>query len=130
MKFSVSSYSFARRLNEGKYTQLTLIEKVKAMGFDGIEFTDLQPENGLSDSEYAALLAEQADKCGIAIVNYTIGADFLNAAGGWEAEAERLFGQVDVAVCGTTPPPAFRALRRNTKALTPLCRSWRTAAAW
>ena len=97
MKFSVSSYSFARRLNEGKYTQLTLIEKVKAMGFDGIEFTDLQPENGLSDSEYAALLAEQADKCGIAIVNYTIGADFLNAAGGWEAEAERLFGQVDVA---------------------------------
>ena len=97
MKFSVSSYSFARRLNEGKYTQFTLIEKAKEMGFDGIEFTVLQPENGLSDLQYAAVLAEEADKRGIAIVNYTIGADFLNAAGGWEAEAERLFGQVDVA---------------------------------
>ena len=97
MKFSVSSYSFARRLNEGKYTQLTLIEKAKEMGFDGIEFTDLQPENGLSDLEYAALLAEEADKRGMTIVNYTIGADFLNAANGWKAEAERLFGQVDVA---------------------------------
>ena len=97
MKFSVSSYSFARRLNEGRYTQLSLIEKAKDMGFDGIEFTDLQPENGLSDLEYAALLAEKADKCGVAVVNYTIGADFLNAPNGWEAEAERLFGQVDVA---------------------------------
>ena len=97
MKFAVSSYSFARRLNEGRYTQLSLIEKAKDMGFDGIEFTDLQPENGLSDLEYAALLAEKADKCGVAVVNYTIGADFLNAPNGWEAEAERLFGQVDVA---------------------------------
>lgn len=97
MKFSVSSYSFARRLNEGRYTQLSLIEKAKDMGFDGIEFTDLQPENGLSDLEYAALLAEKADKCGVAVVNYTIGADFLNAPNGWEAEAERLFGQVAVA---------------------------------
>ncbi len=97
MKFSVSSYSFQKLLNEGKYTQLDLIDVAKQMGFDGIEFTDLCPENGLSDTDYAGLLAEKADKLGIAIVNYTIGADFLNAENGWEAEAQRLFGQAEVA---------------------------------
>ena len=35
---------------------------------------------------------------GIEIGNYTIGADFLNNIGGnWEAEVERLKGQVDIA---------------------------------
>jgi hypothetical protein len=46
MKFSVSSYSFQKLLNSGEYTHFTLIEKVKEMGFDAIEYTDLMvPEN-------------------------------------------------------------------------------------
>ncbi len=96
MKFSVSSYSFQRLLDSGKYTQLDLIGVAKEMGFDGIEFTDLKPTDGMSVSEYAVALKEAADKAGIAIVNYTIGADFL-CESGWEAEAERLFAQVDIA---------------------------------
>ncbi|MBR6620670.1 MAG: sugar phosphate isomerase/epimerase [Clostridia bacterium] len=96
MKFSVSSYSFQRLLNNGTYTQLDLIKIVKDMGFDGIEFIDLMPPEGVTDAEYAATLRKEAKKQGIEIVNYTIGADFLGEKG-WEAEAERLFGQVDIA---------------------------------
>lgn len=96
MKFSVSSYSFQRLLNNGTYTQLDLIKIVKDMGFDGIEFIDLMPPEGVSDAEYAVTLCKEAKKQGIEIVNYTIGADFLGEKG-WEAEAERLFGQVDIA---------------------------------
>ena len=97
MKFSVSSYSFQRLLNSGKYTQLDLIGVAKEMGFDGIEFIDLMPTDGMRDLEYAAVLRDAAEKAGIEIVAYTIGADFLGEKG-WEAEAQRLFGQVDVAV--------------------------------
>lgn len=97
MKFSVSSYSFQRLLNSGEYTQLDLIGIAKDMGFDGIEYIDLKPTDGMTDGEYAGVLAEAADKAGLEIVNYTIGADFLGE-NGWEAEAERLFGQVDIAV--------------------------------
>ncbi|MBQ3604371.1 MAG: sugar phosphate isomerase/epimerase [Clostridia bacterium] len=96
MKFSVSSYSFQRLLNNGTYTQLDLIKIVKDMGFDGIEFIDLMPPEGVTDAEYAATLRKEAKKQGIEIVNYTIGADFLGEKG-WEAESERLFGQVDIA---------------------------------
>lgn len=96
MKFSVSSYSFQRLLNNGTYTQLDLIKIVKDMGFNGIEFIDLMPPEGVTDAEYAATLRKEAKKQGIEIVNYTIGADFLGEKG-WEAEAERLFGQVDIA---------------------------------
>ncbi len=96
MKFSVSSYSFQRLLNSGKYTQLDLIGVAKEMGFDGIEFIDLMPTDEMTDLEYAKVLRDAAEKAGIEIVNYTIGADFLGE-NGWEAEAERLFTQVDVA---------------------------------
>ncbi len=96
MKFSVSSYSFQRLLNSGKYTQLDLINVAKEMGFDGIEFIDLMPTDGMSDLEYAKVLRDAAEKAGIEIVAYTIGADFLSE-NGWEAEAQRLFTQVDVA---------------------------------
>ncbi len=96
MKFSVSSYSFQKLLNEKKYTQLELIKIAKDMGFDGIEFTDLMPPEGVTNAEYATRLKAEAEKQGIEIVNYTIGANFLCEAG-VDAEAERLFGQVDIA---------------------------------
>lgn len=96
MKFSVSSYSFQRLLHSGKYTQLDLIRVAKEIGFDGIEYIDLMPTDGMTDLEYAAVLRDAAEKAGIEIVAYTIGADFLGE-NGWEAEAERLYGQVDIA---------------------------------
>lgn len=96
MKFSVSSYSFQKLLNEKKYTQLDLIKAAKDMGFEGIEYTDLMPPEGVSDLEYAATLRAEAENQGMEIVNYTIGANFLSEKG-LEKEVERLCGQVDVA---------------------------------
>ena len=45
MKTSVSSYSFSQYIREGKLTQLDCVAKAKEMGFDGIEFTDLNGAN-------------------------------------------------------------------------------------
>lgn len=95
MKFAVSSYSFQKLLNNGTYTQREIIGIAKEMGFDGIEYIDLMPENGMTALEYAKVLKAEAEKQGIAIVAYTIGADFLK--NDLDSEVERLYGQVDVA---------------------------------
>lgn len=95
MKICVSSYSFQPMLKSGEISQLGLIKKVKGMGFDGIEFTDLSPENGLSEREYAQMLREESERLNLPIVNYTIGADLINRP--LDEECERLFGKVDVA---------------------------------
>ena len=43
MKLAVSSYSFQQYLQDGRLTQLSCIAKAKELGFDAIEFTDLEP---------------------------------------------------------------------------------------
>ena len=73
MKTCVSSYSFQPMLSSGELTQLQLIGKVKEMGFDGIEFIDLMPEDGMSVEEYAKRLRDESEKKNLPIVNYTIG---------------------------------------------------------
>ena len=95
MKTCVSSYSFQPMLSSGEITQLQLIGKVKEMGFDGIEFIDLLPENGMSVEDYAKRLRDESEKKGLPIVNYTIGAELLNRP--LDEECERLFKQVDIA---------------------------------
>ena len=94
MKTCVSSYSFQPMLSSGEITQLQLIGKVKEMGFDGIEFIDLLPENGMSVEDYAKRLRDESEKTGLPIVNYTIGAELLNRP--LDEECERLFKQVDI----------------------------------
>lgn len=49
-------------LSSGELTQLQLIGKVKEMGFDGIEFIDLMPEDGMSVEEYAKRLRDESEK--------------------------------------------------------------------
>lgn len=95
MKTCVSSYSFQPMLSSGEITQLQLIGKVKEMGFDGIEFIDLMPEDGRSVEEYAKRLRDESEKKNLPIVNYTIGAELLNRP--LDEECERLFRQVDIA---------------------------------
>lgn len=98
MKFSVSSYSYQKLLNEGKYTHFTLIEKAKEMGFDAIEFTDLNVPEGKTEIEFAKELSSEAKRVGIEIASYTIGADFVNGSDGdIEKEIERVKAKVDVA---------------------------------
>lgn len=98
MKVSVSTYSFQRMLNNGEITQFEIIKKAKELGFDAVEFVDILPHDGSSVEEYAKKLCEECKRVGIAISNYTIGADFIYGSDGiFEAEIERVKKQIDIA---------------------------------
>lgn len=104
MKVSVSSYSFQRMLNNGEITQFGIIQKAKDLGFDAVEFVDIHPHDGSTEEEYAKKLGEECKKVGLAISNYTIGADFIYGSdGNLDAEVERLKKQIDIAaILGAT----------------------------
>ncbi len=98
MKYSVSVYSFMQYIQDGRLTPLSCIEKVKEMGFDAIEFVDFVFAKDENAIEYAGKLRAEADRVGLKISNYAVGADFLNGSdGNLEAEVERVKGQVDIA---------------------------------
>ena len=96
MKTSVSSYSYSSYMKNSGKNQLDLVPLAKEMGFDAIEFTDLRPSEGESQADFARRIRAEADRVGIEISSYTIGADLLNADS-LDEEVERLKGQVDIA---------------------------------
>lgn len=96
MKFGVSSYSFQQLISSGEETQLSIIRKAKEMGFDGIEFIDLDAPEGVSEAEYAKMLREESEKVGLPIIAYTISANLLSENGLY-AEVERVCRKVDIA---------------------------------
>lgn len=98
MKLGVSSYSYSRLVHSGAMQQIEVAAKAKEMGFDVVEFSSLALPPGETPLAFAPRLRAEADRVGIKIANYTIGADFLNGSGGdWKAEAERLKNEVRVA---------------------------------
>ena len=98
MQIGVSSYSFSRLVGAGVMEQMAVISKAKEIGFDVIEFSKIAVPTGKTLHAYAAELRAEAERLGIAIVNYTIGADFLKGSDGdLPAEIERVKGEVDVA---------------------------------
>ena len=137
MMIGVSSYSYSRLVNSGAMKQIDVIAKAKEMGFDCIEFSTIAVPEGKTLPEFAAELKAEADRVGIPIMNYTIGADLLAGSNGdLDAEVERLKKEVDIAEilgapgCAMTAPAA--ASRRTGKArrpLTPRCRKSLRAAA-
>ena len=98
MKISVSSYSFSQSIRAGKLTQLECVAKAKEMGFDAIEFTDIAGESLDEQKEMAKKIKDEADRVGIDINAYTIGANLYHESEeDSEKEVERLKGQLDVA---------------------------------
>ncbi|MEM7031280.1 MAG: sugar phosphate isomerase/epimerase family protein [Chloroflexota bacterium] len=98
MKIGVSSYSFIRLVKSGEMEQIDVITKAKEIGFDVIEFSAIVLPEGQTLPDYAQKLRDEADRVGIDIVNYTIGADFLRGSDGdLQAEIERVKGEVDIA---------------------------------
>jgi sugar phosphate isomerase/epimerase len=98
MKIGVSSYSFSRLVNSGALEQLAVIAKAREIGFDVIEFSTIAVPNGRTLPDFAGELRRESERVGIAIVNYTIGADFLKGSGGdLPAEIARVQREVDVA---------------------------------
>ena len=98
MKTAISSYCFAYAMRNLGETQLSVMAKAKEYGFDAIEFTDLTPPEGVTQEEYALQLRAEADKLGLEISGYSIGADLLvGSDGNLDAEVKRLQKQVDIA---------------------------------
>ena len=73
MKISVSSYSFSQYIKLGKMTQFDCISKAKEMGFDAIEFINIDGENLEEQKNNAKLLKEKADRLEKTINAYTTG---------------------------------------------------------
>ena len=103
MKLAVSSYSFAQYIYQGKMTQLDVVKKSAEMGFSGIDFIDLAPDVRKAptpdeQAEYAQAIRAEAEKYGMEIVAYTIGADLYKGSAEEDAaEVDRLKRQVDIA---------------------------------
>ncbi|NMA42433.1 MAG: sugar phosphate isomerase/epimerase [Oligosphaeraceae bacterium] len=98
MQIGVSSYSYSRLVHSGELKQIEVIAKAKEMGFDAIEFSTIAVPEGEKLPEFAAKLKAEADKVGIPIVNYTIGADFLRGSNGdLQAEIDCVKSEVDIA---------------------------------
>ena len=98
MKSAVSAWSFQRLIGKGEHTHFSIIEKAKEYGFDAIEFIDLYVPEGKTELEFAKELRAEADRVGIEISCYAVGADLLNGCeGDLDKEIERLCRKVDVA---------------------------------
>jgi len=98
MKIGVSSYSFSRLVGSGQMAQIDVLSKAKEIGFDVVEFSAIAVPEGRTLADYAAELRAEADKVGIEIANYTIGADFLGGShGDLQAEIARVRAEVDIA---------------------------------
>lgn len=96
MKIGVSSYSFQQLISSGEETQLSVMKKAKEMGFDGIEFIDLNPPEGVSEKEYAEMIRAESERLSLPVIAYTISANLLCDAG-LDAEVERICRKVDIA---------------------------------
>ena len=88
MKICVSSYSFSKMYEKGELNQLSAIAKAKEIGFDGIEFAEINPHDGSTKEEYARKLKEEADRLGFPIASFVFGADLINGTAGRTAEQE------------------------------------------
>lgn len=95
MKTAISSYSFSALMKNGEENQLSIIKRVKALGLDAIDFTELTPHDGSTKTEYAKKLKAECEKYGIEIACYAVGADMLGRD--IDEEIERLKGEVDIA---------------------------------
>lgn len=95
MKIGVSSYSYSQYISSGKMTQKDAVKKAKEMGFDCIEFTELNPPEGMTKEEYAKEIREEAQNCGIEISAYVVAADLAKKE--VADEIEKLKKHLDIA---------------------------------
>ena len=98
MKFGVSSYSFDAYRGASGCNYLDICDLTKEMGFDGIDFTALNPQvAGVATEEEAAKqIRERCDKLGLEVFSHTVGANFFGDKSMDEVE-EMLCHKLDIA---------------------------------
>ena len=94
MKISVSSYSFLQMMQNEGLAQKGCIEKAKELGFDAIDFAEINTPEGMDVKDYVLELAEEAKRVGIEIQSFALGADFIN--NDTEEEIKRICSLIDV----------------------------------
>ena len=97
MKYSVTTYSFARSIANGEMTIADCVKKAADIGFDGIE---LSPSGYIDDKEilgFAEEFGKRARSFGLEVTNLAIAADFNKDEKGRHDEVERLKRYVDAA---------------------------------
>ncbi|MEG1441421.1 MAG: sugar phosphate isomerase/epimerase family protein [Oscillospiraceae bacterium] len=92
MEIAVSSYSFSKQQG---FNQLACIKWAKELGINAIEFANICPHDGSSNTEYAINLKSECEKNGIKISNLCFFADFLN--NDFDSEILHLKEMVDIA---------------------------------
>lgn len=98
MKISVTSYSFSRLFREGKMTQADVPQKAHELGFDGVEFTDLDGKTYEEQCALADRIRESADRYGMPIVCYAVSANMYQPTKeASDAEVLRICRKVDLA---------------------------------
>ena len=98
MKIGVSSYSFSSYIKRTKCDYLHICDKAKELGFDGIEFVNLDfPGWEFTEKpiELAKKIKEHCDKIELPIFAYTVGANLF--AEDPDAEVKRICDCLDVA---------------------------------
>lgn len=91
MKIAVTSYSYSA-LGTDDFERMRLAKK---MGFEGIEYAEIHPAEGVDKVEHARQLRALSDELSFPITNYAIGADFINRD--IDEEIERLKGEINIA---------------------------------
>lgn len=136
MKYGISTYSFHRLLESGSMDMFAVIEKVKEMGFEVIEFSGLQVPDEIEPLDFAQKVKQKCADLDLEVGNYTIGADFLQyGMENWEKEVDRLKGEIEIAdQLGASGmrhdaawgfPEDYRGLRSFSRALPVLIRGCR-----
>ena len=75
MKLGVSSYSFAKHINDTGCDLIEVCRLAKEIGFEAIEFINITTPDPIATAKE---LREYCDSIGLEIAAYTIGADLLN----------------------------------------------------
>lgn len=108
MKFSVSSYSFDKYMRTAGADYYKICDLSKEMGFDAIEFTELDDRfNGSRGEDQKDLARKIRDYCntiGLEICGYMIGADILKDK---ESAVEKICRDIDVAIILGAPLVRF-----------------------
>ncbi|MBO5105952.1 MAG: sugar phosphate isomerase/epimerase [Clostridia bacterium] len=99
MKTAVSSYSFRKMMLNQGLNVFDIIKKAKEIGFDAIEFTNLEiPTENDDVFDLAQKVKEEADRVGIEISCYSVSADLLYGSDGdLNKEVEAIKRKVDIA---------------------------------
>ena len=134
MKIGVSSYSFNSYIRKNKCDYIHICNKAKELGFDGIEFINLDnPGWDITNDpkKNAAEIKSHCDNIGLEIYAYTVGANFLSDDP--EKEVKRICECLDVAkilgapvlrhdVCWALPKKHLYSYRDAIKELAPYIR--------